>query len=1381
MSLLLALFFSGVLRAQQNPFQLQSYRYSTGVGTSASWLSPALVHSSIVAGDDVASSVLNLGFSFVFEGVAYTQFSVNTNGNFRLGSTRIASGYYATPLSTTNVNYNTPKIVPVGADLKGYSLTYGISGTAPNRVGVYSFKGSAYGSSDTLNFQLQLYESTGEIRIVYGAFSRRVLSRNFQVGIAGSLTDVAVVDQNTHTVSYGATSAASTTWPGLYRYYSFIPDTIMCPYPYNLIVSAIGHDSVLLSWNLYGGMASSANSFIVEYGVAGFVQGTGTQVSATSSPIVIHGLQPDVGYNFYVRTVCDTVDTSGYSKECHYIYCSNQNNGSCIDFTNLRAPGVVCTYGLYNYYGQTSSSYPGPYADTGVVDLGPGSYGRSSSMPGSRHTVNTNPLLRDPLCPQISRIPPGECSSVRLGSYYGGYICQSVSYNLTVDTMVADLLLLKYACVFNDANHGTTQQPRFVLEILDQQGNLISPACGTADYSATDVSSGTVGGTWYTLSGAISFMDTIVDSVTGSINVQQLSYSSHTIRARDWTPLGFNIAAYHGQTVVVRITSYSCGQSGPNHCGYVYYTLSCDKAKIRSSSCSMGEQTTLSAPIGFIYKWYSSLDTTHVISTNRQVNVILDSTSYFCKVSFVDDTNCSFRISYNHVFQGDTIRDTLRKMLCPGDFFIQNGDTMSAPGWYRQELTSAQGCDSILAINVVMRDTLRDTIRRVICAGAAFDTNGQSYSQTGMYSQLLRDSVSRCYTRLYISLTVRDTLRDTIRRVICAGATFDTNGRRYSQTGMYSQLLRDSASRCYTRLYINLTVRDTFRNVIWQNVCAGAAFTHGGQSYSLQGTYLQRYSTIYGCDSITEIHLTVNDTLRDTVEHYICAGQTVLVNGQMYYRNGWYRQTLRTHSGCDSILHIRLVVADTIRDTLFINVCAGKVVEVNGQTYSVQGWYRQTLRTHSGCDSILHIALIVDDTIRSQAYDTICNGGTYLYHDSIYTTSGLYRHRLKTHDGCDSIVALRLFVLDTAVTHIYDTIERGDVYNFFGRNCTEQGVYSHVLVRQSNGCDSTVVLHLKVCRTIFTNVYDTVCTGALYLFGDTLVASSGEYSRVEYTSDHCDSVIILYLTVIDRPTLELVDSGSYCRGGVATLVANTNANYILWSSYPADTSLVGQENQFVIRVSPNRLVEYSAMVDIQPYNCVATGSIVVGKPNSVKAAMLMKPSDIYIENLQVLFTDISIGEVVARKWLFHEDSPAVRDRIVHSDSLVYYTASAQSDSLEVSLAVENANGCRDTVTNIYPICKGDIWVPNVFTPSRQSSGKNHLFRVGYNNVVEYEINIYSRAGLLVFHSTDPDISWDGTHNYKDCVVGNYVYVIRYTTKRDPKKVLEKKGSVLLLR
>ena len=179
--------------------------------------------------------------------------------------------------------------------------------------------------------------------------------------------------------------------------------------------------------------------------------------------------------------------------------------------------------------------------------------------------------------------------------------------------------------------------------------------------------------------------------------------------------------------------------------------------------------------------------------------------------------------------------------------------------------------------------------------------------------------------------------------------------------------------------------------------------------------------------------------------------------------------------------------------------------------------------------------------------------------------------------------------------------------------------------------------------------------------------------------------------------------------------------------------------------------------------------------------MTMNPSEITTDNLQVAFADISYGNVVARKWLFHEDDPTTRDRQVFDDSIVHYTASPISDSLEVTLIVANGYGCRDTAVNVIRIFKGDIWVPNAFTPRRRSAGHNHLFKVGHNNVVEYEIYIYSREGLFVFHSTDPDISWDGTYNHNDCIVGSYVYLIRYTTKKYPKIVREKKGSVLLIR
>ncbi len=143
------LFATGVVKAQCPPpnIDITTYSFSTGVGSAADWLAPANTYSSLVTGDDNASSVSNLGFTFTFEGTAYTQFSVNTNGNLRLGSTQISGSYYSIPFSTTNIAYNYPKIVGIGADLDGTTLTYGVAGSAPNRIGVFTFYGSMHGNS----------------------------------------------------------------------------------------------------------------------------------------------------------------------------------------------------------------------------------------------------------------------------------------------------------------------------------------------------------------------------------------------------------------------------------------------------------------------------------------------------------------------------------------------------------------------------------------------------------------------------------------------------------------------------------------------------------------------------------------------------------------------------------------------------------------------------------------------------------------------------------------------------------------------------------------------------------------------------------------------------------------------------------------------------------------------------------------------------------------------------------------------------------------------------------------------------------------------------------------------------------------------------------
>ena len=134
MMLLVALVVPWTSKAQD----LVDYDFSTGTDASR-WITLSNSATSIwtTYQDDVASSLYNIGFSFPFGMATYTQFSVNSNGNFRLGSTVIASSYYSTPFSSTNVTQNTPKIVGIGRDLgtgsNGY-VKYQLTGTAPERV-----------------------------------------------------------------------------------------------------------------------------------------------------------------------------------------------------------------------------------------------------------------------------------------------------------------------------------------------------------------------------------------------------------------------------------------------------------------------------------------------------------------------------------------------------------------------------------------------------------------------------------------------------------------------------------------------------------------------------------------------------------------------------------------------------------------------------------------------------------------------------------------------------------------------------------------------------------------------------------------------------------------------------------------------------------------------------------------------------------------------------------------------------------------------------------------------------------------------------------------------------------------------------------------------
>ena len=174
-----------------------------------------------------------------------------------------------------------------------------------------------------------------------------------------------------------------------------------------------------------------------------------------------------------------------------------------------------------------------------------------------------------------------------------------------------------------------------------------------------------------------------------------------------------------------------------------------------------------------------------------------------------------------------------------------------------------------------------------------------------------------------------------------------------------------------------------------------------------------------------------------------------------------------------------------------------------------------------GCDSVYQRALYVKPTYLFVTNATICVGEEYPFRDTVYTKTGTYYDSLLTHLGCDSVYQLDLFVADTFFFDVLDTICDNEVYVWGGhKNDTifkdlVPGEYTcYDSLKTIYGCDSVYHLHLTVNPTSDTIVYDTICCGDSYRFGNRALTLPGVYNDTLVNRYGCDSMVVLHLDTI---------------------------------------------------------------------------------------------------------------------------------------------------------------------------------------------------------------------------------------------------------------------------
>jgi len=165
------LFFTGV-----NSQSIANYAFSTNKPVALENMSTGTTQLIPGSSIDVSSGITDIGFTFSFMGAAYSQFSVNSSGQLRLGALVSATGIseaaenaaLIVPVSGTNSILNTGKV------------HYMIQGATPNRILIVEWKNLNIPTPiidnnppvieyNPTTVQVLLHESTGIIEFKYGS------------------------------------------------------------------------------------------------------------------------------------------------------------------------------------------------------------------------------------------------------------------------------------------------------------------------------------------------------------------------------------------------------------------------------------------------------------------------------------------------------------------------------------------------------------------------------------------------------------------------------------------------------------------------------------------------------------------------------------------------------------------------------------------------------------------------------------------------------------------------------------------------------------------------------------------------------------------------------------------------------------------------------------------------------------------------------------------------------------------------------------------------------------------------------------------------------------------------------------------------------------
>ena len=541
---------------------------------------------------------------------------------------------------------------------------------------------------------------------------------------------------------------------------------------------------------------------------------------------------------------------------------------------------------------------------------------------------------------------------------------------------------------------------------------------------------------------------------------------------------------------------------------------------------------------GIYYQWFAGnplyggtelLNSSNVTGANSNHLFIQDitpiSNQEICLVAMHEDNSCIQEITCASITITD-LTTTYHVSICEGEQHTEGNSVYTTAGSFSDIYASVNGCDSIVITELIVNQEFQVINTISLCEGESYVEGSSVYTEEGIYNNVYT-SIVGCDSIVTTELSFNPYFETLNTVTICEGDQYIEGSSVYTITGTYIDSYA-STSGCDSIVITELIVGPVFHTTNTVSMCEGESYVEGSSVYTEAGIYYDVYSSITGCDSVvtTELNLLPYYETLNTVA--ICEVEQYIEGSSVYTITGIYSDSYASTLGCDSIVITELIVSPVFQATNTVGLCEGDSYAEGDSVYTEAGTYSNVYTSITGCDSIIITELTMLPFYETLNTVAICEGGSYVEGDSVYTEEGTYNNVYNSILGCDSLVITVLTLNPLHQTSNEVGLCEGESHIEGNSIYSEEGIYFDIYSNKA-GCDSIVRTELYFNPFFETTNNINICEGQNYSEGDSIYSGTGFYTNIYQSIQGCDSIIYTNLIIEALPLANfLIDSDSAC-------------------------------------------------------------------------------------------------------------------------------------------------------------------------------------------------------------------------------------------------------------